>query len=346
MIWISEPTVCKTVHIGDYSASISIMNNTMNTLNKQTEVFQAVKEDDSTSLDKLLKSKDLETLDFAHGCSPLTYAVEIRHYQIAKQLLCAGANVDFMDNYGRTPLTVAVRSGNLDMCHLFISYHVNVNAIGTAHRTTALGVAALWDRCEIASLLLDNGAIPCDPTLDLTQVDPMGAFSNSPIACACESSVNVLKLLLNHCKKTNQNLPLEVMFNLSMKARHGSGAILMLKEGYYPHVKSGDPPRSLLYNAAYYGCVKLMSFIVEINPHFLQEAWLIKKNFPALLKCKPTYKYWLVEYRKQVPSLQKLCKSAILSQLDTYYRPKTDELPLPKVLKKYLCALQPAYNHG
>ena len=183
---------------------------------------------------------------------------------------------------------------------------------------------------------MDNGAIAYDPTCK---------FIYSPIALAsyCESD-NILTLLLNHCSKMNQILPLAHMFNRSMKHFSDNHAILVLNHGYYPLVKSDiSPNSSLLYKAACCGFVKTMSFMVEINPHFLQEEWLIKGTFPGPLLLHAAYISWLVEYRKQVPCLQKLCKSKILSQVDSNYKAKVLELPLPKLLQKYLCVVNSTY---
>ena len=57
-----------------------------------------------------------------------------------------------------------------------------------------------------------------------------------------------------------------------------------------------------------------------------------------------TFISWLTEYRKQPPSLVKLCRYTILSQLDSFYMPKIDALPLPKSLKAFLKAVESAYE--
>ena len=312
----------------------------MNTKHKQLEVFRAVRKNSSVFLDELLKYKDMQSLDYfgENGYSPLSYAVFKCRYQMTEQLLCAGADVNFVDNNGRTPLMEAARDGYLGICRLLIHHGANINAKGTSYHRTALENAVGLDRYEIASFLLDNGAKPYNPSR---------TFVYSPLALAsyCESD-NILKLLLNHCSKTNQILPLAHMFNRSLKHFSDNHAILVLKYGYYPLVKSDiSPYSSLLYKAACCGFVQTMSFMVEINPHFLQEEWLIKGPFPGPLRLHAAYKSWLVEYRKQVPCLQKLCKSKILSQVESNYKFKVLELPLPKLLHKYLCVVNSTYYH-
>ena len=112
----------------------------MNTKNMQQEVFRAVRKNSSAFLDKLLKYEDMQSLDYCgeNGFSPLSYAVFKCRYQMAEQLLCAGADVNFVDNNGRTPLMEAARDGYLEICRLLIHHGANPNAIGTSYHRTAL----------------------------------------------------------------------------------------------------------------------------------------------------------------------------------------------------------------
>ena len=311
----------------------------MNTRQKLLQVFDAVAENDHVLLDELFKSVNIKTSDLvkATGFSPLSYAAGFGYYQIAKKLLCAGIDADFIDDNCRTALMVAVQIGNLDMCRLLVRYGANVNVMGPSYTRTALGVAAFYGRIEIASFLLANGALPHEP---------MHQFETSPIGLACLYSIDVLKLLLKHSNKTIQKLALEMMFDRALKKQDEEYAIFVLNLGYYPQVKSDNYPQSsLVYKAAHYGCIKLIGIIMEINTQFLQEEWLAQKTFPRKLRQYPDLLSWLVEYRKQVPSLQKLCKSAIVSQLDFDKKSKINALPLPKRLQRYLCTLQSAYNY-
>ena len=77
----------------------------------------------------------------------------------------------------------------------------------------------------------------------------------------------------------------------------------------------------------------------------MQEDWLIQEQLPDELQQHTNFASWLREYRKQTASLQSLCKSKILNQLGTYYVLKVDALPLPKVLKTYLVAVESPYSY-
>ena len=100
----------------------------------------------------------------------------------------------------------------------------------------------------------------------------------------------------------------------------------------------------MLYIAADNGFVELMCLVIALNPQVLQEDWLVQKDFPAKLMQHEDIIQWLVEHRKHPASLQQLCKSAILSQLGTFYVPNINPLPLPKLLKTYLQGIEPPYK--
>ena len=54
--------------------------------------------------------------------------------------------------------------------------------------------------------------------------------------------------------------------------------------------------------------VKLVSVLVELNPHFLQEDWLLQNQLPEKLIAHPDFCDWLVGYRKQPPCFAKAVK--------------------------------------
>ena len=105
-----------------------------------------------------------------------------------------------------------------------------------------------------------------------------------------------------------------------------------------------DSSASFFYSAADHGLSELISLLVGINPHILQERWLIQGSFPTKLRQNQDFLSWLLKCRKQSPSLVILCKYSILSQLQSYYRSKIDMLPLPKTLKVFLKTVKSEYQ--
>ena len=291
-------------------------------------VMVAVTKGDSELLDQLLGFENRPTLDFAfRGYTPLTWAVDDENYAIVEQLLHAGASADFYEGSNRgSPVVVAIRSQNVRIFNLLLSYGADVKRISDQ----ALTWAVLLGSDKFVRLLLAHGAQP-DSWIS-------GSWDNFTFAVDWTRRDMLKRFLIHfisHFSEREVQLPLHLLTIRAIKESSEDCAIMFLEEGIYP--QSNLPQTSSLFHiAAEKGQRKVMNLLAELNPQFLQEEWLIQKKVPMELCKYKSYISWLIEYRKQVPSLQKLCKSSILSQLGSYYKPKIPQLPLPKSLKKYL----------
>ena len=151
--------------------------------------------------------------------------------------------------------------------------------------------------------------------------------------------LRVFKLFMDHSKKINLSLPLGFLFCYSLQWENEDCAVLVLQQRYYPtqvSSKISQFEHSCFYMATKYGFISLMSLLVELNPHFLQEEWFVEKYFPSGTTEQKNLISRLVENRKQPASLTKLCKCTLLAQLEAYHHHKIDALPLPKTLKMFL----------
>ena len=296
----------------------------------------AVTKGDTELLDQLLGFENRPTLDFAiRGYTPLTWAIDDENHAIAEQLLYAGASADFYEgSNGGSPVVVAIRCNNVRIFNLLLSYGADVKGISGQ----ALTWAVLLGSDKFVRLLLKHGAQP-DSWIS-------GSWDNFTFAVdwtRCDMVKRFLMHFLSHFSKRDVQLPLCLLIKHAIKEKREI-IIMVLEEGIYPQSNSPHT-NSLFHIAAKMGQRKAMNLLAELNPQFLQEEWLIQKKVPMELCKYKSYVSWLIEYRKQVSSLQKLCKSSMLSQLGSYYKPKIPELPLPKSLKKYLRRLESAYDH-
>ena len=306
--------------------------------NWQEFIFSAVCDGDAAKLQQLLNTTNEQSLDFCcNFSSPLTKAVKAGDYVITEKLLLAGANVNFFHAEGCPGLMLAVQNGNMDICHLLLKHGADVHATEHNGRHTASHYSACHGDLKIAALLLEHGAKIYDPTKSyLKQLSPIRV-------AVYERQPEMLSFLLEYCKKADVELPLPLIAYDATIAGSEECAITALKKGYYPD-SIAIPEGTFFQMAADKGLVKLVSVLVELNPHFLQEDWLILNQLPEKLIAHPDFCDWLVGYRKQPPCLQKLCRSLILSQLVVYYIPKVGELPLPRFLKTYLTAVESGYD--
>ena len=306
--------------------------------------MKAVYAGDAVQLDKLLESATKQhasdkCLDFMVGeCTPLMLAVCLKKdSHLLEKLLCAGANADFGGNNFRTPLLHAASgdSGYKDIVHVLLSHGANVNAMDSS-KYQALRYTILSDNLQTASLLLESGA-------ELHHPDQ--SKSNNFQFVLLWKRPHLLKFLLHHAEKRGMHISLEILYNMAVNCLSEECAILILKQGCYLHPKlSADTLsyRSCFHEASCHDLIKLMGFLLELNPHFMQEDWLVQKDLPADLRLHSDLVSWLSEQRKHPPSLVRLCRSRILAQLDTYYTQKVTELPLPNALKTFLINVESA----
>ena len=312
--------------------------------------MDAVEAADGTQLQQLLQTSDHQSINYTiEACSPLTKAVRCKSCNIIEQLLLVGADVDFPDELGETPLMTTIHffgyiPDSLCRSELLLKYGANVNARNYKDGgLSALCYAIRRDEnscmTEIITLLLEHGAQICDPSKALNDLI---AQNSSPLYSVMQCKLPCrLEMFLEHCDKINLRLPLAELFDVSLVNMSEDCAITVLQQGYYPKRKTPSIsiracfPDCFRY-ATLLGYTNLMRLLIEINPHFLQSKWLISQKVP--LGQTTDLISLLVESRKQPSSLTQLCKSVILDQLDTYYlrQGRIDELPLPKVLKTFL----------
>ena len=266
--------------------------------------------------------------------------------RIAEQLISDGATVDFAED-ALTPLVQAAINGHKNTCLLLLENRADVNlqVIGLQQdemSNTALYYATRCDKSEIVDLLLYRGA---------TLVVAENHFALTPISAAITyHCCRTLKVLLEYCENANMQLPLEFLLDMCFLQKKEECAIIILRHGYYPSLgkQSTDGILSYFRQAEMYNLIKLMCILVEINPQYLQEEWLVTQEYTLDLP-KPYYfhfRSWLAEYRKHPPSLQKSCRSTILAQLGSCYTTKIRRLPLPTALKTFLTTLESAYEHN
>ena len=271
----------------------------------------AVERGDAQYLRQLLELPEKQTLDF-HGSqaveSPLTYAVCHGKHYIAEQLLHTGATADFQNGNALTPLMYAACNGDVHSIRLLLNYGADVNATSNRDKSTALHFTTYRDKHEAGHLLLENGAQPCE------RVDACRIFDYSPFVTAIwYNKSNMLKLFISYFKNKHLKLPLKLLITEAIAISSEKYAIIFLEQGVNVHQK----PSKASSLAATGGQIKLMSLLVELNPQFLQEEWLMHRNIPERLQKHENYTSMLIKCRKEVPSLQKLCKSSIVSHLDS-----------------------------
>jgi uncharacterized protein len=136
---------------------------------KITKLYQAVYDNDRATVDKLIQEKvsvdddpaytgELEWYDSTYeGYTPLIVAVRRDYYEIAEDLIQAGADCNRTGTGGITPLMMAAGTGNVRMTKLLLDHGADTAARDEVG-TQALGDAAEKGYTETVKLLLQKGA--------------------------------------------------------------------------------------------------------------------------------------------------------------------------------------------
>ena len=242
----------------------------------------------------------------------------------------------------------AAGSCDKEMCSLLLKHGANLFAVNKfCGLDTAMDRAVRCNNVEAVTAFLQHAAEnPSKAAIKMIRSGLRGAaFWGYP---------SMLNLFLDHCRKFSIRIPLKLLLDDAIhKYNLHQGvngleeyAILVLHQGCYPKSRETNifkPYGSCFQKACDCGLTNVMGHLVELNPQFLQEDWLIQIDFSAELEQHSSFLSWLMEYRKQPPDLRKLCKSIIISQLGTQYILQVDNLPLPKALRTFLQVVETTY---
>ena len=286
--------------------------------------------------------------------TPLMQAIEMKNEVLVSDLIKAGADVNPHNmiqkniiNY--SPLMEAVFQHNLDICTTLLRNGSDVNAVSSTntHSKTALTIAAESFRpnyLAIVALLLEHGA-----------THPVSKCGRSLLMCAALShnKAEMVDLVMKHGHKFRKypslHNPSVFRDELcdALEAYSEDCCITLLEWGF--NVKANDYPYFL--TAVEMGTCKLVGILIQLNPQFLQENWLIKNYIPSRPSFRALYIDFhdfsellrkLQEARKQPTTLQELCKAAVLQKIIFKSQQKTISAQinnlhlLPTLLKKFL----------
>jgi len=118
------------------------------------QMMAAARENDTVSLEKLLKCPRSPNTRDAEGQTPLHHAAEHGHVEPMRLLLEAGAEID---TPSKTPLHAAVESGHLEAVRFLVQNGAQKDVLDD-FGCTPLGLAVSSGHVDIARFLVEEGA--------------------------------------------------------------------------------------------------------------------------------------------------------------------------------------------
>ena len=160
------------------------------------------------------KDASRETSDESRpGGTALIYAAFQGDLELTKWLLDHKANPNAVDDDGETPLSSAIRSGEIDIVSALLAHGSDLKLAGSHHKSQQyplILIAARGDHSDILDLLLKRGA----------NINEIGWVrqSNTPTTPLAQASANAGPFMVKHL------LDLGADPNLEPKAKGGEGA--------------------------------------------------------------------------------------------------------------------------
>jgi len=129
-----------------------------------------------------------------YGSTPLLIAIKEHNHEVVKLLLDAGADVNISEQWGDTPLLIALKENNNEVAKLLLKAGAKVN-VANQFGTTPLYFAIIHGADEIVKMLIDAGVNVKDQCFE-----PLDVAISKPLSLASAigldgSKVNIVQLL-------------------------------------------------------------------------------------------------------------------------------------------------------
>ena len=228
-------------------------------------------------VDSLLKSgvhpdEGIDTSIASPIDTPLMYAVQHEHAEVARLLLEAGANLNFCNREDETPFYWAVRNGQVDLINKFMEAEVDIDASET---WPALYTGAYYGQSGVVQLLLKKNL----------NVEKCGPNEWTPLHAAFDNS-QVSKILLAAGAQVDpENRERFTPLNLAAWYHHSDTIPVLLEYSANPvhQTEYGDTPFHHLIDDEYVSIVQEMLNIakgsIDIEDDYgCTPLWLAVKN--------------------------------------------------------------------
>lgn len=302
---------------------------------------------------KMCAGNNITTGTWNYDSTLLHEAVSLSNVELVSMLIRAGADVNSINQDGRTALHLACRGGNVDIVRALIAAGTNTNK-RTVDGKTCLQVAVWRGHEEIVVLLVEAGAdvnIPdsdgCSPLYWAARSNYLsimemlidaGAKVNfrvkskwTPLHMALHlGHMDVVNCLLLHGAETNIVVDSKSVVCLLIHNKHLTHQArlealeMFIQAGYNIHKDSWTPASTILSPSS--PSAALSSSVVKTTNVLIDDDLMVQ---------------WLEKKKEQLPRLTYLCRTRIRKRLIYCNKGKSIvnivlKLPVPSILKNFV----------
>ncbi|CAF2917364.1 unnamed protein product [Rotaria sp. Silwood2] len=259
--------------------------------------------------------------DTKTSLTPLLQAIEKKRSEIVEELIRAGADVNLPPRnpayHGLTPLILAIVNGTDEISQCLINSLCSLNQY-VEDGYTALHYSVIMSRHPTITSLLTAGA--------RTNVRSIYGVTPMTLAILCDDPYSV-KILIEHGYAITRSYPWnEYPFEQAINIHAEGSAMMIAHLGCELKIKQGNRTSNPLTMAANEGLVNLMFLLLNMQPQWINQHWIRKRQYPNALYRLKNVQNELQRMFTNPFRLKQLCRAKISQTIGKFYTEKINDL--------------------
>ncbi|CAF3714085.1 unnamed protein product [Rotaria sordida] len=286
-------------------------------------VWYAIENNFISGIHDLLEHKliDPNLHDTKTSFTPLLQAIEKKRSEIVEELIRAGADVNFPPrnpaHRGLTPLILAIVNGTDEISQCLINSLCSLNQ-HVEDGYTALHYSVLMSRHPTIKSLLKAGA--------RTNVRSIYGVTPMTLAILSDDPYSV-KILIEHGYPITRSYPWnEYPFEQAIKIHAEGSAMMIAHLGCELKTKQASRTTNILTMVASEGLVNLMFLLINMQPQYINQQWIRKRQYPHALYRLTSVQNELQRMYTNPFRLKQLCRAQISQTIGKFYTEKINDL--------------------
>ena len=328
-------------------------------LKRVRRLHSAVKEGDLAALIKVLRRYDTLELFQAYkevyqtpilhlAIQPACYfGYDYMAYGILQTVLGAliNAGADVNEPFGTitvtTPITEAIKNGDLDTVKLLVQFGADIKCsqrrkssfFDKRRHASPLALATMYGGPDMVSYLLEQGVHP-------QKLDDKAGRMSSLARAVTRPAVGVLKVFMDWYRANNRDFPWLKLIHVAFMTETEDAVVAILKRGYHLFCEDDTCFKEIFVGSLSAKFINVLRLLIQQQPQHAHKTWMrqIIEAENLISINQSDFLAWFHNLRSQPFSLQIICKTEILRVLGSRQEEVIKQLPLPAAINDFLLA--------